>query len=150
MKKFRLPRKTKKRLKSQLWLYPADEKGNSLMANPYRSQKDFDALRNGSLRNLFDKKDSRQRASEMTDLLDKEIIVPDEKLKEMIEDIFQEDFRNSSFNTLTRAKNHPNAVVAYYNFVNAYHLCKNGDESYSNICCMAVDKAGELLRRKSS
>ena len=30
MKKFRIPRKTKKFLKKGLWLYPADEKGNEL------------------------------------------------------------------------------------------------------------------------
>ena len=38
MKKFRLPRKIKKKLYG-LWLYPKDEKGNSLMAHPKTSQE---------------------------------------------------------------------------------------------------------------
>jgi hypothetical protein len=40
MNKFRLPRKTKKSLKKTMWLYPPDEKGNSLMAWPAKSQED--------------------------------------------------------------------------------------------------------------
>lgn len=31
MKRFRLPRKIKKSLKGELWLYPANEKGNQLL-----------------------------------------------------------------------------------------------------------------------
>ncbi len=51
MQKFRLPRKIKKKLKRQLWLYPADEKGNSLMAWPQKSQIDYTAIKEGTVRN---------------------------------------------------------------------------------------------------
>jgi hypothetical protein len=37
LKQFRLPRKVKKSLKGNLWLYPANEKGNSVMASPSSS-----------------------------------------------------------------------------------------------------------------
>lgn len=61
MKKFRLPRKTKKRLRKGLWLYPPDEKGCSLMASPYSSQKDYDAYKRGELRNIGSRHNSRKR-----------------------------------------------------------------------------------------
>ncbi len=47
MKQFRLPRKTKKRLKKTFWLFPPDEKGNSLMASPAESFEDYSALKQG-------------------------------------------------------------------------------------------------------
>lgn len=52
MKKFKLPRKLKKRLKRGPWLYPADEKGSSLMAWPYKYEKDYLAFKRGELRKL--------------------------------------------------------------------------------------------------
>lgn len=60
MKKFRLPRKTKKKLKG-IWLYPKDEKGNSLMAFPKRNQKDYTALKKGIVRNILDKKKLKKK-----------------------------------------------------------------------------------------
>ena len=54
MKQFRLPRKIKKSLKGNLWLYPADEKGNSLIAHPTNSQEDYLAIKQGIVKNLLE------------------------------------------------------------------------------------------------
>jgi len=150
VKKFRLPRKEKKSFKGKLLLYPADEKGNSLMAQPRRSQKDYDAWRQGILRDLFDSKRAKERSREMFEKLDPEICIPDEQLKEYVNDIFSEDVRSSAFSALIRAKNSKTAIKAYYNFVNAYHIYKKGEDSYGNICCLALDSAEELLRKENS
>lgn len=56
--------------------------------------------------------------------------------------------RTSSYNILIAAKNNPKAIIAYYNFLNAYQLIEKGDDSYGNICCMAIDFAGDLLKKK--
>lgn len=147
MKKFRLPRKIKKSLKGNLWLYPADEKGNSLMAFPARSQEDYTALKNGIVRNIIDPKNAKARRKAFREKLDKETIVSDEELRRYVDDIIREDLRASSYNTLIAAKNSPKAINAYHNFVNAYHLYEEGDDSYGNICCMAIDRAKELLKK---
>lgn len=146
MKKFRLPRKTKKRLRKGLWLYPPDEKGGSLMASPYRSQKDYDAYKRGELRNLGSRHNSRKRQLEFRSKIDKEITVTDDVLRNYVDDLMAKEFRNWAFNILVKAKNHPKAKSAYYNFVNAYLLHKK-DGSFGNVACMAVDRAEELLRK---
>jgi len=148
IKQFRLPRKIKKSLRKGLWLYPPDEKGNSLMASPARSQEDFMAVKKGIARNLFDPEESKSRRKKLQKQLDKEVIVPDGELRDYVAEIIREDIRNSSYNQLIEAKNNPKAIVAYYNFVNAYHLYKQGDDSFGNICCLAVDRAKELLNNK--
>lgn len=148
MKQFRLPRKIKKSLKKGLWLYPPDEKGNSLMACPTKSQDDYAAVKEGIARNLFDLKESKSRRKKLQEQLDKEIIVSDEELRNYVDEIIREDIRDSSYSNLIAAKNNPKAIIAYYNFVNAYHLYKQGDSSFGNICCLAVDRAKELLNNK--
>jgi hypothetical protein len=65
-----------------------------------------------------------------------------------VKEIFSTQYRNSSYETLIRAKHSTNAVVAYYNFLNAYNLYENGNDSYGNICCMAIDFANDLLKSK--
>ncbi|MEQ9099707.1 MAG: hypothetical protein RIF36_21815 [Imperialibacter sp.] len=150
MKKFRLPRKEKKSFREKLLLYPADEKGNSLMAQPDRLQKDYDAWRQGILRDLFDSKRAKEGSKEMSEKLDPEICIPDEQLREYVNDFFREDLRSSAFSTFIRAKNSKTAIKAYYNFVNAYHIYKTGEDSYGNICCLALDSAEALLRKENS
>lgn len=145
---FRLPRKIKKALKKDIWLYPADDKGNSLVAFPAKSQEDYTAFKKGVVRNLIDPKNAKARRKALREKLDKEIIVSDEELKRYVDDIIREDLRTSSYNTLIAAKNNPKAITAYYNFVNAYQLYERGDDSYGNICCSALDKAKDLLKRK--
>jgi hypothetical protein len=148
MKRFRLPRKVKKSLKGHLWLYPADDKGNSLMAFPTRSQEDFTALKKGIVRNLIDPKNAKARRKAFRERLDKENFVSDDDLKRYVDDIIREDLRRASYNTLIEAKNSPKAVRAYYNFVNAYQLFEQGEDSYGNICCLAIDSAKDLLKKR--
>ena len=145
MIKFRLPRLEKKRLRG-LWLYPEDEKGNSLMAHPRKSQKDYTAIKEGVVRNILD--GSRKRAKERYAQLSKEVIVSDEKLKEYVNDIFREDLRMSTYRTFIEAKNHPKAIRAYYQFVNAYHMYQEDEHSSGNTCCLVLDTARDLLKRK--
>ena len=144
MERFRLPRKTKKSLRKTMWLYPADEKGSSLMARPTISKEDYIAVKNGIARKFPDSNKAKRKkfAAE----LDKEIFVEDQVLKKYIDDIIREDLRNSSYNTLLEARNNPKAVKAYFNFINAYHFYEQGKESYGNICCLAIDSAKKLLK----
>jgi hypothetical protein len=148
MGKFRLPRKIKKKLRGHIWLYPADEKGNRLMAWPHESSKDYAALKKGLVSEIIDRKNSKTRGKEYREKLDKVKMVADEELKMFVEEIFAEQYRRSSFDILISAKNNPKAIVAYYNFINAWYLYKNGEESFANICCMAVDLAKKLLKQR--
>ena len=147
--KFRLPRKVKKKLKTELWLYPADQKGNRLMAFPYKKQEDYLAMKKGIVKSLFGWGSPEEKEESKIEFkaLDNEIYISDEQLKKYVDDIFAEKYRNSSYRILLEAKNHPKAKKGYFNFVNAYH--KNLEESsFGNICCMAVDSAKELLKKK--
>lgn len=146
MKQFRIPWKTKKSLRKTIWLYPPDIKGNSLMAHPTEICEDYEALKKDILRPLPDRRNSRARRKEMREKLDKKITVPDEQLKAYINDLIRVDLRTSSFDTLFAAKNSKKAIVAYYNFINAYHLYKSGKDSYGNIACMSIDWAKKLLK----
>ena len=147
MEKFRLPRKIKKQLEKQMWLYPPDDKGDSLLARPNNSQKDYTAIVQGVVKSLMDSKNAKAKRKASKEKLDKEIMVTDEELKNFVDEIFGEKHRKSSYNKLIMAKSNHRATIAYYNFVNAYNLYKNGEESYGNTCCMAVDWAKELLKR---
>lgn len=147
-KKFRLPRKTKKRLKKGFWLYQPDEKGNSLGANPAKNQQDYSAYKKGDLRNLFDTANSKKRMKEFNSKLDKEVSISDQALKEYVNDIFAEEYQISSYRTLLEAKNSRKAIKAYHNFINAYELQANGEDSFGNICCMSVDYARDLLHEE--
>ena len=146
VKSFRLPRKTKKALKGHMWLYPSDGEGNSIMASPRRSQEDYKALKKGVLRDLTDTRESRSERKEKWNKLNQEVIIPDKELKEYLDELLRKEFRNLAYKTLIEAKNHPKAKKAYYNFINTYHIYKNGDESYGNICCMIIGNAENLLR----
>ncbi len=147
MKTFKLPRKIKKKLKKTIWLYPADEKGSSLMAWPTRLPKDYDAVKKGIVRDIMagSTKATRKKEKEM---LDKAVEVSDDQLRVFVDKIFAKEYRNPSYRTLLKAKNNPKAVVAYYNFINAYYLAEKGEDSYSNICCLSVDLAKNLLKKK--
>jgi hypothetical protein len=64
-----------------------------------------------------------------------------------VDDIFRKEVRRSSYETLLSAKNNSRAIIAYYNFINAYQLMQQGEVSYGNTCCMSVDHAKELLKK---
>jgi len=146
MKKFRLPRKIKKKLKG-LWLYPADEKGNSLMAHPKRNQKDYTALKKGIVRNVIDKRNSRKSSIEFRKKLDAEIFITDELLKVYIDECFRKDLRAKAYQLFISAKNDKKAKIAYFNFINAHQLSKK-EISYGNIAAMSFDYAAQLLKKK--
>lgn len=140
MSKFRIPRKTKKKIKG-FYLYPSDEKGNSLMAFPKRNQEDFNYYKSGA-KSLFDKRLNKTSKKEPY-RFDKEIYIGDDTLLEYVKDIIRKDLVNSSYNLLIRAKQQKRSKKAYFNFINAYQA-----GNYENICCMSIDLAEDLLRRK--
>jgi hypothetical protein len=115
------------------------------MALPCSSQKDYDAVRTGIARSILYRENPKAEQKTYSQKINAEAFVADEELRNFVNDIFSEKYRNSSYNTLIKAKEHPQAVIAYYNFINTYRLSKT-DSSYANICCLAVDRAKELLR----
>ncbi|MDO6737542.1 hypothetical protein [Wenyingzhuangia sp. 2_MG-2023] len=143
--KFRLPRKTKKKLEGKLWLYPADKDGNRLMAFPKRNEEDYIALKKGIVKDSFSRINKLERKI-FHEKLDRENYVSDTILKEYVDDIFREGYRGRSYEILIQAKKKPKAVKAYFNFLNAYQLSMEG-ESLENICCLAVDNAKELIKK---
>jgi|688.fasta_scaffold2080303_1 hypothetical protein len=54
MSKFRIPRKIKKKIKKDMWLYPMDEVNKTyLYAKPYDNQIDYDAFKRGDLNGIL-------------------------------------------------------------------------------------------------
>lgn len=149
-KQFRLPRKIKKYFKRKWLLYPTDEKGNSLMAQPTRRQADYDAFKQGVLRDMIDRKAAKERNEAMFEKLNTEIYVSDELLNEYVNEIFREEIRVFAFRIFCRAKNSQTAQKSYFNFINAFQLMKDGNDSYGNICCLALDSAEEKLRKENT
>ena len=49
-KKFRLPRKLKKKLKNNLFIYPKSERNTYLIACPYKYEEDYMDYKKGLLR----------------------------------------------------------------------------------------------------
>jgi hypothetical protein len=62
MKKFRLPRKTKKRLKKDFYTYPKSERNTYLVAWPSKYEEDYIAYKKGLLRGL--KEESKKYRNE--------------------------------------------------------------------------------------
>ena len=52
--KFRLPRKTKKKIRKGFYFYPKDERDCYLVAFPRKDQEDYDAFKKGILTNFLD------------------------------------------------------------------------------------------------
>ena len=115
------------------------------MASPKRNQKDYTAMKTGEVRNGL--AGSRKSSRELYAELSTEITVPDEKLKEYVDDIFREDLRVSAYRKFLEAKTHPTAVRGYYHFINAYHKHQENGR-WGNTCCLALDTACELLKVK--
>ena len=131
-----------------MWLYPQDENGYSLMASPDESFDDYLAYKKGILRPLPDPHNSRKKRKEFREKLNKAVDIPDDELWSSINELIRKDLRQSSYNILKEAKSKKHAVIAYYNYVNAFNMYKSGKDSYGNICCMAIDWAKELLKKK--
>lgn len=144
MKEFRIPRKLKKKLKG-IYLYPPDKNGSSVVAFPLSSQKDYDAVKNGVARNIFDKtKLEREIESEnWNKKYHTPISVSEKKLKNMVDDVFAEEYREEAFRMFKRAKNHDVAILDYYTFINSYNL---GETNISAMCYDGVER--NLMKNK--
>lgn len=133
MKKFRLPRKIKKKLKSKIFLYPSDSDGNSLMAFPTKVQEDYTAYKRGELSNLLEDRIKNRKVSDSMDNLNKHITVSDKELKEMVDNTFANEYRTEAYLKLINDKTSVKSnKELYYSFINAYNR-----EEY-NLCCMIV------------
>ena len=143
MKKFRLPRKIKKKLKSKWLFYPSKEDGSSQMAFPCRHQEHYDAYKKGILSEMFSytKEEAKQRAIEWDRKYNTQIEISDEELEIAVNDIFAEEYRKWALRILRQAKGHSVAFKDYYNFVNAYKL----DDSAT--ACLSADSAEDNFRR---
>jgi len=141
--KFRLPRKTKKFLNKELYLYPPDKDGFSLSGDPGRSQKDYNAYKRNELRLLF--VSTRKSRREYREKLFSEVSMSNEELKVAVFTIFAKPFQKISYDILIKAKEHKKAKKYYYGFVNAYNLTQTGDD-YANTCCMNVDSAKKEMK----
>ncbi len=118
------------------------------MANPTRSQEDYDAMVMGKLRDLGARSDST-RSLDFT-RLDRPVEIDDEILKKYIDEIFRRDLRTYAYHIYRRAHNSSTAKKAYYQFINAYELSNGGREGYGNICCLTLDLAEDLLRKENT
>ncbi|WP_203293581.1 hypothetical protein [Luteirhabdus pelagi] len=147
MKKLKIPRKLKKRLKKGIWFHQPEEDGGAYIAFPYKDAEDFKAYKENRLRNVLDKHNTRTRRQAFRKKLNAPVEVSDETLRQYVDDMLRKDIRRSSYELLIKAKNNNQAVIAYYNFVNAYQLTKKGEDSYGNICCASLDVAKRLLKK---
>lgn len=116
------------------------------MAWPSRDQKDYDAVKQGIVRDIM-ADNTKAKRKQQKRMLSKPTEVPNDELKAFIDEIFAKEYRNFAFRTLVEAKNTSRAKVAYYNFINAYRMVKRGKDSYGNICCLSVDYARDLLKK---
>jgi hypothetical protein len=127
-KKFRIPRKIKKKVKKKILLYPSNSRGSSVMAFPYKSQKDYNAYKNGELKSLL----SKQKEKKID--IDVPIEVSNDRLKEMVGEVFAEEYRTSAYLQLLNYKTSVlNKKKKYYNFINYYN------KDNFNSCCMILD-----------
>jgi len=142
MEKIKIPRKLKKKLKKTIWLYSPNQDGSSVMGSPAVDEKDFIAWKNGELRDILSNVRSKKHRQEYSEWINKEIYVSDEVLKEYVNNIFAEKYRNESFEILLKVKDKEHLKKYYFQFINAY----NKEEDYSNTCCQIVDFAKENLK----
>lgn len=143
MNKFRLPRKTKKKLKGKFLFYPPHKDGSRQMAFPLKYQQHYDSYKMGELNELFSytKQERKQRDIEWDKKYNTPIEISDNELIIAINNVFAEEYRNWALRILRQAKNHNIAINDYYNFVNAYKL----DDSTT--ACLSTDSAEDNLKR---
>jgi hypothetical protein len=137
--KFRVPRKTKKKIKNTIYLYPPNEDGSSLMAFPLRSQKDFDAYKQGIVQPLFDYKKAKNEPTNWED----ENTLTVEEIHEAVEHIFAQEYIEQAKRILVRAMNDVHVKKEYLIFVNSWLDTKNGNDK-SITMCMVYD---DILRK---
>jgi hypothetical protein len=142
MKKFRIPRKIKKHLNG-FFLYPSDEKGNSLMGNPTKYQENYTDYKKGILKDRFKKTKAQEKEDSIKwdQTYRAPIEITEEELLKAVNTVFGEEYRENAFKIFKMAKSHLVAYIDYYTFVNAYKL-----KDYS-VSCMSLDSAEDNLRR---
>jgi len=141
--KFRLPRKTKKKLLKAHLFYPRDKDGSHLVAQPARNQKEYDLYKGGFLIDPFII--TKKQLKEYSEKLYTPIEMSKSELKKGVDFIFAKEYRTPALITLLKAKEHKIAKKYYYGFINGYNLTMNG-ERYGNTCCLCVDSAKELMK----
>ena len=146
--KFRLPRKIKKKLTRKMFFYPSDKDGNSLVGYPTKNQEDYNAYKQGILRQPFKFTKAERKAKSIA--WDKKFRQPcelsDKELVEAVNSVFAQEYREDAINTFRRAKNHPIAIEDYHIFCNAIKHTQNGDDC-SITACMLLDGAKDNLMR---
>ena len=142
MTKFRLPRKIKKKMKGTIWLYPPNEKGSSLMAHPVKYQEDYTAIKKGIVKNILERRKTKQERKTFFKILDTEKYISDELLKNYVDNSFKEDFRAEFYQILLKAKKNKKAVKYYFHFVNSYEL-----DTKSRISALIIDSIKEVLKK---
>lgn len=147
MKKFRLPRKEKKKLRKGFWLYPLDN-NYYRRATPYRKEEDYLAMKKGIVTNHFTKiktKEEKEAEKQKRKRLQQPIFIPDNQLREFVNDIFVKGWRGSSYETLILAKK--KFPFLYFEFINSYLVSKenNCEDKY---CIFIVDWARMLMKKQ--
>lgn len=145
---FRLPRKIKKKLSQKVFFYPPNNDGSRLIARPKSSQDDYNAYKTKLLTDIFDETKAERKAKSLIwDMKFKTpVIISSEELLVAVNEIFAEEFRDSSYSLLLRAKEHPIAIEDYYIFVNAWLITKKGD-NHANTACMSIDGIIKHLKK---
>lgn len=147
--KFRIPRKEKKKINKLMFLlYPADEHGNSLMADPLKIEEDYIAFKEGIVKPMinYTKADLKQKLIAWGEKFNSPIEISDEELLEAVNNIFAKEYRDKAYKTFLKAKTHNIAIKDYYNFVNAWKHTLSGDDC-SGTACMTLDSAEDNLKR---
>lgn len=144
MSKFRIPRKIKKKLKNKFLFYPSDKDGNSIMAFPLKSQKDYTAYKLGLLEDTFSKtkKERKKSSKEWNKKFSVDNDMSFSEIEKAVNNIFAEEFREEALKVLKRAKGdikYNNKIKDHWIvFCNAWDLVKAGDK-HSITACMAYD-----------
>lgn len=139
MKPFRIPRKTKKYLKGKMFFHIDNQQ---LMAFPLNSQEEYLLFKHGKLISMMEMYKKSERTNYIKEIFKNPCIcISNDKLREIVDEIFIDSYRNTAYNKLINAKTNVNpGIYKYYNaFVNAYMITKSGEADLSNTCCMIVD-----------
>lgn len=114
-------------------LYPSIN-GGSIMATPYNNQEDYDAYKQGMLSSFIPNYTLSERKIKHQEFIKKyhtEIHVDSLTLKQMIKEVFSEEYREKAFRMISRAEHE--SCEDYYTFIHSYNY------SEFNISCMVLD-----------
>jgi metal-dependent HD superfamily phosphatase/phosphodiesterase len=80
----------------------------------------------------------------MKEKLKPEVYMTNDELEQAIFNLYESQYIKDVYETLIEIKKKD--IKYYFEFVNAYNLYKDGDNSYGNICFMIVEAAKENLK----